>query len=333
MAEMLERPSREFTHRGAFGSAMSDIVDHVVDRTHEAWARGRHMIALLDADVANASADRLGSSAADVDFRPQAWLGTRSAPAIIATCRDRSHHVAGPGPLAMLTQPPAATHDADPMFWHRAERQIESDLAGMPVDLVCLFDVTSSTPSHLHAARVSHPVLIVDGVDCTNPDFRPYDELFPPYRLPSTDDLGPPDVVTGFGPFAASAVKRWLYAQSKAAGSGNDLLEDLAIVVNEAVTTSWETAQDCTVDPGAAHDHWPHLPLVRVKLWFSGQDIVCEVATRTPLPSLSPLSPPDDHRLRMLWFAEKVSGQITVAVHDGGPGSEGSRIRIRAQRS
>ncbi len=34
----------------------------------------------------------------------------------------------------------------------------------------------------------------------------------------------------------------------------------------------------------------------------------------------------------MLWFAEKVSGQITVAVHDGGPGSQGSRIRIRAQR-
>jgi hypothetical protein len=333
MADMLERSSREFTHRGAFGLAMSDIVDHVVDRTHEAWADGRHMIALLDADVADASAGRLGSSAADVDFRPQAWLSTRSAAAIIATCRDRSSPEARPGPLAMLTQPPAVADDADPMFWHRAERQIESDLAGMPVDLVCLFDVTSSTPSHLHAARVSHPVLIVDGADCTNPDFRPYDELFPPYLLPSADDLGAPDGVTGFGPFAASAVKRWLYAQSQATGSRNDLIEDLAIVVSEAVTTSWETDQDHTVDPGAGADHWPHLPLVRVKLWRRGQVIVCEVATRTPLPSLSPLSPPDDHRLRMLWFAEKVSGQITVAVHDGGLGSEGSRIRIRAQCS
>jgi hypothetical protein len=34
----------------------------------------------------------------------------------------------------------------------------------------------------------------------------------------------------------------------------------------------------------------------------------------------------------MLWFAEKVSGQITVSVHDAAANSTGSRIRIRAQR-
>jgi hypothetical protein len=330
--EMAEQFMSAFTHRGAFGSAMSDIVDQVVDRTHEAWAHGRHMIALLEPEVRDASAGRLGTSAADVDFRPQAWLSTRSAPAIIATCRPRSPQPTGLGPLAMLTQPPASTKDADVALWHLAERRIESDLAGMPVALVCLFDLTSRTPSYLHVARVTHPVLIVDGVDCPNPDFRPHDELFPPYHLPSADALGVPDAMTGFGPFAATAVKRWLYAQTDSTGSRDDLIEDLSIVVNEAVTTSWETDQEETVDPGDEAGPWPHLPLVAVKVWCRGRAIVCEVATRAPLPSLSPLCPPDDHRLRMLWFAEKVSGQITVAVHDGGPGSRGSRIRIRAER-
>jgi hypothetical protein len=333
MAELDPRPSPRFTHRAAFGSALSDMVDQVVDRAHEALASGRHMIALLDADVQYASAGRLGSSAAAVDFRPQAWLATRSAPAIIATCRDRTPHRAGAKPLAMLTQPPSSTRDADATVWHRTERRIETDLAEMPVDLVCIFDTVSSTPSHLHMARVTHPVLIVNGVDCPNPDFRPYDELFPPYHLRAADDLGPADEVTGFGPFAAMAVKRWLHGLITIDPAHKDHLNDLALVVNEAITTIWETDQNETVRHPSLGDHWPHLPLVRVQLWCSETAIVCDVCTRTPLPSLSPLSPPDDQRLRMLWFAEKVSNQITVSVHDAAAGSSGSRIRIRALRS
>jgi hypothetical protein len=311
---------------------MTEIVDQVVDRAREASAQGRHMIALLAADVQDASVGRLGSSAAEVDFRPQAWLATRSAPAIIATCRDGTARRWGNEPLAMLTQPPSSTTDEDATFWHRAERRIETDLAGLPVDLVCMFDAMSSSPSHLHMARVTHPVLIVDGVDCPNPDFRPYDELFPPYHLHSADDLGPPDDVAGFGPFAASAVKRWLAAKAVGAGVQRDLVDDLALVVNEAVTTIWETDQEQTVDHPDLADRWPHLPLVRVQLWCTASAVVCELSTRTPLPPLSPLSPPDDHRLRMLWFAEKVSGQITVSVHDAAANTTGSRIRIRAQR-
>jgi hypothetical protein len=333
MAELDQRSSPEFTHRATFGTALSDIVDQVVDRAHEAWAAGRHMIALLDADVQDASAGRLGSSAAAVDFRPQAWLATRSAPAIIATCRDGGARPERREPLAMLTQPPSSEKDSDATFWHRAERRIENDLAGMPVDLVCIFDTVSSTPSHLHMARVTHPVLIVNGVDCPNPDFRPYDELFPPYHLQAADDLGPADEVSGFGPFASSAVKQWLHGGTVVAHVQKDLIDDLALVVNEAITTIWETDQDQTVEHRDLADHWPHLPLVRVQLWRSPTAIVCDVTTRTPLPSLSPISPPDDHRLRMLWFAEKVSGQITVSVHDAVPGGTGSRIRIRALRS
>jgi hypothetical protein len=331
MVELAEQSAPPFTHRAAFGSAKGDLVDQVVDRAHEAWAQGRHMIALLDADVRDASAGRLGPTAAEVDFRPQAWLATRSAPAIIATCRDRT-----PGPdgaLAMLTQPPSSTTDSDATFWLRAERRIESDLAGMPVDLVCMFDTVSSTPSHLHIARVTHPVLIVDGVNCANPDFRPYDELFPPYRLRAADELGPADEVVGFGPFPAPAVKRWLHEETAGAGLSDDLVEDFALVLNEAITTIWETDQDHTVTHVGLTGDWPHLPLVRVQLWRSDTAIICEVVTRTPLPPLSPLSPPDDQRLRMLWFAEKVSGQITVSVHDAGPDAHGSRIRIRAQQA
>jgi hypothetical protein len=333
MVDLAERSASPFTHRAAFGSAKGDLVDQVVDRTRQAWAQGRHMIALLDADVRDASAGRLGPSAADVDFRPQAWLTTRSAPAIIATCRDGTGGGQGRGALAMLTQPPSSETDSDATFWLRAERRIESDLAGMPVDLVCIFNTLSSTPSTLHIARVTHPVVIVNGVDCPNPDFRPYDELFPPYQLRSGDALGPADEVTGFGPFAAAAVKHWLHTQTAAAGLQHDLVEDLALVLNEAVTTIWETDQDQTVVREDLADRWPHLPLVRVQLWRGDDIITCEVVTRTPLPTLSPLSPPDDQRLRMLWFAEKVSGQITVSIHDAAPEFSGSRIRIRAQRS
>jgi hypothetical protein len=304
----------------------------VVDRASEARAHGRHLIALVDADVRNASAGRLGANAVEVDFRPQAWLATHSAPAIIATCRDRTPRA--DGALAILTQPPSPATASDATFWLRAERRIESDLAGMPVDLVCIYDTVSSPPSHLHIARVTHPVLIVDGVNCPNPDFRPYHELFPPYRLRRVDDLGPADDVAGFGPFAAPAVKRWLQAQTAVAEGGHDdLLEDLALVVNEAITTIWEADQDRTVTHGEVADNWPHLPLVRVQLWRSDTAIVCEVVTRTTLPPISPLSPPDDHRLRMLWFAEKVSAQITVSVHDAGPDTPGSRIRVRAERA
>jgi hypothetical protein len=320
-----------FTHRAAFGSALTDLVDQVVDRANEAKAAGRHLIALLDVDVQDATAGRLGDSAADVDFRPQAWLATRSAPAIIATCRVPEARPGDREPLALVTQPPTSSNDPDAAFWHRAERQLEEDLAGMPVDVVCMFDTESSTPSHLHMARVSHPVLVVNGVNCPNPDFRPYDELFPPYRLRPDDDLGLADDMVGFGPFAAAAVKRWLDEQ--AADVSPDLVDDLALVVNEAVTTVWEIDQRETVSCAELGDHWPHLPLVRARLWRAESAIICEVSSRTSLPSLSPLSAPDDPRLRMLWFAEKVSCQIGVSIHDAGSDSEGSRIRIRGQRS
>ena len=321
-----------FVHRGAFYSSTDDVVEQVVDRTREAWSRGRHMIALLDSEVETALAERLGSDASDVDFRPQAWLATRSAPAIIATCLGRGSDLVAHEPLAMLTQSPLASKDSDEAAWYHSERQLATDLAARAVDLVCMFDAVASTESHLHTARVSHPVLIVDGVDCPNPDFRPYDELFPPYELASSDDLGSPDQVVGFGPYANVAVKHWLANEAASSGLRGDVVDDLTLVVNEAVTTSWETGYDQTVQSPVSSDEWPQLPLTRVHLWRRSEEIVCEVYTRRPLAALSPLSLPHDERLRMLWFAEKVSSQISVSVHDGTPYSAGSRIRIRASR-
>ena len=321
-----------FVHRGAFYSSTDDVVEQVVDRTREAWSRGRHMIALLDSEVESASAERLGSYASDVDFRPQAWLATRSAPAIIATCLGRGSNMVAHEPLAMLTQSPPASKDSDEAYWYHSERQLAMDLAARAVDLVCMFDAVASTESHLHTARVSHPVLIVDGVDCPNPDFRPYDELFPAYELADLDDLGSPDQVVGFGPYANVAVKQWLSSQAASTGLRGDVVDDLALVVNEAVTTSWETGYDQSVQSPVASGDWPQLPLTRVHLWRQTEAMVCEVYTRRPLAALSPLSLPLDSRLRMLWFAEKVSSQISVSVHDGAPYSAGSRIRIRAAR-
>lgn len=321
-----------FVHRGAFYSSTDDVVEQVVDRTREAWSRGRHMIALLDSEVESASAERLGSNASDVDFRPQAWLSTRSAPAIIATCLGGGADMVAHEPLAMLTQSPLASKDSDEAYWYHCERQLATDLAARAVDLVCMFDAVASTESHLHTARVSHPVLIVDGVDCPNPDFRPYDELFPPYELADSDELGAPDQVVGFGPYANIAVKQWLESQAASSGLRGDVVDDLTLVVNEAVTTSWETGYDQTVQYPASVEDWPRLPLTRVHLWRQSGAMVCEVYTPRPLAALSPLSLPLDSRLRMLWFAEKVSSQVSVSVHDGAPHSSGSRIRIRASR-
>ncbi len=71
------------------------------------------------------------------------------------------------------------------------------------------------------------------------------------------------------------------------------------------------------------------VPLVRVRLWRADSTVTCDIETKHALASLSPLTPPADRRLRMLWFAEKISPQINVAIHDG-RSTRSSRIRVRA---
>ncbi len=133
MTETARQASSPVTHHAGFCSSTSDMVDQVVFRTREARARGQHMIALLNADVRLASASRLGPAAAsDVDFRPQEWLATRSASAIIASCDGGSTRGGTEEPLAVLAQSPPATQAGNGATWHHSDRQFDDALAGGP---------------------------------------------------------------------------------------------------------------------------------------------------------------------------------------------------------
>ena len=121
-------------------------------------------------------------------------------------------------------------------------------------------------------------------------------------------------LATTFDPARPADLRKWVFANAAPLVPDTDLLTAVVLVVNEAVTTSGETAP---VTPS------PEDVVVTLRRGPAG--LRCEVLATAALPELSRDRLPTDPRVRELWLAMQVSDDIDVHIR---PYGTGSRISV-----
>jgi hypothetical protein len=103
-----------------------------------------------------------------------------------------------------------------------------------------------------------------------------------------------------FDPAHPALLRRWVRGHATAIVPDSDVLNALVLVVNEAVTTSGETA--------------PFPGPVAVEMWRGPDGLRFLVTCAAVLPELTRGAPPVDTRVRGLWMSLQVSAEIDVIV-------------------
>lgn len=107
--------------------------------------------------------------------------------------------------------------------------------------------------------------------------------------------------ITGvFDPCQPASLRRWVRGHAVSIVPDPDVLNALVLVVNEAVTTSGETA--------------PFPGPVAVEMWRGPDGLRFLVTCAAVLPELTRREPPADTRVRSLWISLQVSAEIDVIV-------------------
>jgi hypothetical protein len=103
-----------------------------------------------------------------------------------------------------------------------------------------------------------------------------------------------------FDPCQPAVLRRWVRGHAAPIVPDPDVLNALVLVVNEAVTTSGETA--------------PFPGPVAVEMWRGPDGLRFLVTCAAVLPELTRREPPADTRVRSLWISLQVSAEIDVIV-------------------
>jgi hypothetical protein len=103
-----------------------------------------------------------------------------------------------------------------------------------------------------------------------------------------------------FDPGRPATLRKWVRAHASPIVQDTNVLNALVLVINEAVTTSGETA--------------PFPGPVAVEMWRGPDGLRFLVTCAAVLPELSRREPPTDTRVRGLWMSLQVSAEIDVIV-------------------
>jgi hypothetical protein len=103
-----------------------------------------------------------------------------------------------------------------------------------------------------------------------------------------------------FDPCRPASLRHWVRGHAAPIVPDPDVLNALVLVVNEAVTTSGETA--------------PFPGPVAVEMWRGPDGLRFLVTCAAVLPELTRREPPTDTRVNSLWISLQVSAEIDVIV-------------------
>jgi anti-sigma regulatory factor (Ser/Thr protein kinase) len=235
MAGATETESSGFTHPALFYRGLDDYLSGVGGFLRSGIEAGEPVFAAVPPDRLSPLRDHLGADAERVHLVDMSEAGRN--PGRIMTALTDFAGQRGSGRAWLVGEPiwgsrsPAEIREAT-----RHEALINLAFAGVPVTILCPYDVSTLSPAVLTDATRTHPVLWAD-------DER---EPSPSYTDPLTVSAGCDAIeapaenaeTRSFEPANLVAVRAWAQEYGQAAGLPVERAVDLKLAVGEAVANS-----------------------------------------------------------------------------------------------
>jgi hypothetical protein len=325
-----ESQGGRFVHRSVVYASAQQCAEAIARRAVAGIDRGERVVVLAEPTVESEVRRELGHMVGRIAFRPHEWLRERLPLEILADAFGPDAGRREWPRLNMLAQQPR--HDpTEDAYWVRAEAIANATLADRSVDLTCFVDADSGD-DNIGNARRTHPTLGSNNGDRPSPDFDPeLSRLMRDARHdPSTNGYYLIGGVLELDLADPASARGWLIAAAREAGLSASLIDEMVIVVGEAVMTTWEASEGRSADgDGDATSG------VQVYLWTRPDGAVCEVigpVVFDPADIASEAAQAEtessDERLHWLRMACLVCPSVEVSITPR-TDAPGSKIRVR----
>jgi MEDS: MEthanogen/methylotroph, DcmR Sensory domain len=285
-----------FVHRAILYGDDVEVAAVVTEQLFATVERGDPAVAVLDVAVRRAVEDRLGATAELVHFRDLADIHADTVEKMIANYLAMVDGLLRGGRLSTIVQyDPTHPHDGTDDFCYRVEAAVNVAAAQRSVDNTCLYDLRAVSAADVAAVRRTHPWLVLGGVAGPNPA------------------IGDPPALAVVGPAGLRGMRTWV--REHAALLPHDVLEQLVLVVNEAVTAVIGSSggvwvhMDRTPDRFAVLLSWATDPMIGTGV----------LDGRLPVP---------DHRLHDLALVARDASDVSVRAHATAPTTSRSTLEI-----
>lgn len=291
-----------FRHLAVIHRSVDELLDVFAPMLVAATARGDHLRAAVDDPLSRAIRERLGAAARGIVFgepgRPYSYSGQTTA----ARRADRLRDLVGGsrGAIVLTDHSILAGHTATQVSAsdHRSVVDASSNLAlsGLPVTLICAFDIRHATETTEHGLYWNHPELIDGTTIRPNPRYRAPEDVLAATPVPPAPPLGPPihELPFANGTTALRDIRAWTRHHGQAADLHPARIDGLVMAINELVSNS--------IEHGGGHgtlSWWTRPGRVVAQIHDPGH-----MSTTTPgLRRPDPLAP----RGRGIWLTRQVS--------------------------
>jgi anti-sigma regulatory factor (Ser/Thr protein kinase) len=293
------------SHRALIYDDPEELLAVAEPFVREGVEREEAVMVIVGAAHERALRERLGEHAAAVEFHaPAEWYETPPR-----TLAGYGHYLAahrGNGRVRVLGGPPYPDR-SEPVVreWARGEAIVTIAFAGVPADIVCLYDARRLPASIVEHARHTHPALCtgretVPNAACVDPHAY-LDEL-----ADRCDEPAEPVAELIFDEDPA-VVRAFVTEQATYAGLHGEQLEALRVAAGELATNA------------IVHGREPR----RARVWEADGGLVCEVqdgGVGIASPLAGYLMPGTDARSgRGLWIARQLCDRVEI---------DGARMRL-----
>lgn len=309
-------------HQAVLHAGPADLAALLEERVGRAVEAGMRVLAVVGAATGELLRDRLGPTAAEVDFVEPGR--EHAAPAFTVAARwARLGRAAARGALVVAEQgevPDTADPDRANLHWARLDIALDvaldpalaAPLHGPAVEVVCAYPAAGPDADRVRATHVA--VTTAAGTE-PSPLYRPPAEAVVAYPPPPPPDLGPPTVARPFAAADLAGLRRLVGDIARTRGVARDRIADLVLATSEVASN--------TIEHGPGHGV--------LSLWAAPGELVVEVADRgridLPFPGLV-TPPPDGPRGRGLWLASEVVDVLAVW-----SGPTGTVVRLHLERA
>lgn len=300
-----------FRHEALFYSGSDEFVDRMTAFIREGLDTGEPVLVLVIAPKIELLRTALGHRANEVLWGDMAEIG-RNPGRIISEWREFvAGHSGGGRRVRGIGEPIWAERSAEELVEsQRHESLINLAFTGAPAWVLCPYDVSALDPAVIDEAFRSHPFVTAGGVDGYSETYRELAEIGRPFD----DPLAEPESETEGMELTAerlSQMRHLVAIRAAKFGLNPTRAEDLVLAVNEVATNSLQHGK------GSA----------RLRLWTTGDSIVCEVSDEGGIESpLVGRQRPSagDHSGYGLWMANQLCDLVQLRSF-----ATGSVVRLR----
>ena len=296
-----------YRHEGTFGDPQELCGSVVLPAVREALADGRRVLLCIAAELSDTVLTDLGPAAGVSVVRDPA-LGDRTPVALLAY-RELVQRESAQAPVMLVTD--GSGHTAGWDSWMETEALLNTTLADLPVQHLCLIDLAAAPEGARVVARQTHPLLRTEDGVHMNPDYRPPEDVVAELGLhPAVGDpLESTEPVLAFLDVEDPRVlRRRLTAVLRDSALTQDAAQDFVLAIDEVTANAAEHG----------------VPPVDVRLWTSTDRLVCSITDRgscfdDPTAGYGPAHHGDPALGGMgLWLARRSVDSLTAERTEGG---------------